>query len=103
MWPRNSLPRYTPQSLKGRDSDSCTLVFTVHSCQTVKTACVLSADEWSSKMWSVYTVMKRHDRDFPGSPVCKTPCFHPPKGAWDLSLVGELRSLMPHSVARKKK
>ena len=38
--------------------------------------------------------------DFPGSPVVKTTL--PTQGPWVQSLVGELRSHMPHSMAKKK-
>ena len=41
-------------------------------------------------------------RDFPGGPVVNTPCFQcrgPDFDPW----VGELKSCMPHSVAKKKK
>ena len=40
-------------------------------------------------------------RDVPGGPVVKTPCFHCMGHEFKL-LVGELRSPMPHSVAKIK-
>ena len=40
--------------------------------------------------------------EFPGSPVVRTPRSHC-QGPWAQSLVGELRSSKPHSVAKKKK
>ena len=43
----------------------------------------------------------RHPRDFPGSLVVKT--LLPMQEAWVLALVRELRSFMPHDVAKKKK
>ena len=39
--------------------------------------------------------------NFPGSPVVNTLCF--PAGSMDCSLVGELRSHLPHEAAKKKK
>ena len=41
-------------------------------------------------------------RDFPGGPQVKTLYFHC-RRAWVLPLVGELRSVMPHSVSKKNK
>ena len=50
------------------------------------------------------TVKEAYMRDFPGSPVVKTPHFHCTlQGAQVLSLVRELRSHMPCSAAKKKK
>ena len=37
-------------------------------------------------------------RELPGNPVIRTPCFHCPR-AQVQSLVGELKSHMPHGVA----
>ena len=42
------------------------------------------------------------DRDFPGGPAVKTPCFHCRGSGFD-SLVGELRSCMPRGTAKKLK
>ena len=39
---------------------------------------------------------------FPGGLVVKTLVL-PPQGVWVRSLVGELRSHMPHGMAKKKK
>lgn len=76
-WPRNSLPRYTPQSLEGRDSDYCAPVFTVHSCQSEgKPVCYQQMK--NRKMWSVYTVMKRRQRTL--AVQCGDSLL-PPKGA----------------------
>ena len=41
-------------------------------------------------------------REFPGNPVIRTPCFHCPR-AQVQSLVGELKSHMPHGVAKQSK
>ena len=40
--------------------------------------------------------------DFLDGPVVKTPCFHC-RGGWVQSLVGELRSRMPHVAKKQKK
>ena len=42
--------------------------------------------------------LKIDDQDFPGGPVFKIPCFH--SRVW--SMVKELGSHMPHSIAKKK-
>lgn len=41
--------------------------------------------------------------DFPGSLVGKTVCFLPIQGAQIPSLVREVRSKVPHDIAKKKK
>ena len=40
--------------------------------------------------------------DFPDGPGVKIPCFQK-QGTWVQSLVGELRSCMFHSMAKKRK
>jgi len=40
------------------------------------------------------------EKDFPGSPVVKT--LLPLQGAWVQSLVQELRSCVPHGMAKNK-
>ena len=45
---------------------------------------------------------EKRERDFPGSPVVKTLSFYC-RGHRFWSLIGELRSCMPHGTAKKKK
>ena len=57
----------------------------------------LRQDSWEENFQT-----EQNQRDFPGVPVVKTLCFH--FTGWGFHLwLGNLRSCMPHGVARKKK
>ena len=45
---------------------------------------------------------EREEKDFPYGPVVKSLCFHCQGSEWVQSLVGELRSLMPHALPKHK-
>ena len=55
-----------------------------------------------SSVAAMYLLIKLMvQRDFPGGPVAKTVLSV--QGAWVPSLVGELRSYMPHSMVKRFK